>query len=504
MTEDLDVDAWELYDALEKIQSEEVEELKVNKIDLPKCVQRWQNVVGQFSLHNDYPAVMSYYVTLGQIVKDVVRIPVGRLSLDPRIQFCWIQTARSGKTTMFDFLSPVWENIFNLVNNHPTTLKKPRGPLYGVNEFNLQNPDAFTDQALLGTIKKDQPNPDWVRGEDNLDINGDPIPELIDLTINGALFGSGIIAFDEFEHSGIFKDTQHKQDTVMMFQKFMNRLDSDTHLIKKRLTDWGIDLVVDSQRSLWATTLPPQGLENVILTKGVFQRMWLYVREVPESLKQKMEEDYLDLMGTIVEDDDGASKFQDEFAEILYTNYKWCLKRLEETGDRRRIVEFSDDAKLRLKVIWRGMRKYMDGFPDHIYHALNTFLMNIINNMCVAAALSAVSEHSPKILPRHIEQARQLTDSSFDSITTWFSDRLAKSPKRMVEKNREKVVITCYKKCPMTNGWTSKTNVIGQYRKITQKSRQTFYRLWHDVEHMFETKRDENNKVMIRLKGNKK
>ena len=262
--------------------------------------------------------------------------------------------------------------------------------------------------------------------------------------------------------------------------------------------------VVDSQRSLWATTLPPQGLENVILTKGVFQRMWLYVREVPESLKQKMEEDYLDLMGTIVEDDDGASKFQDEFAEILYTNYKWCLKRLEETGDRRRIVEFSDDAKLRLKVIWRGMRKYMDGFPDHIYHALNTFLMNIINNMCVAAALSAVSEHSPKILPRHIEQARQLTDSSFDSITTWFSDRLAKSPKRMVEKNREKVVITCYKKCPMTNGWTSKTNVIGQYRKITQKSRQTFYRLWHDVEHMFETKRDENNKVMIRLKGNKK
>ena len=47
----------------------------------------------------------------------------------------------------------------------------------------------------------------------------------------------------------------------------------------------------------------------------------------------------------------------------------------EPINFRRKIVEFSPDAKKRLKVIWRGMRKYMDGFPDHIYHALNTFLI---------------------------------------------------------------------------------------------------------------------------------
>ena len=46
----------------------------------------------------------------------------------------------------------------------------------------------------------------------NLDVNDDLIPEFIDITVNGALFGSGIIAFDEFEHSGIFKESQHKQD----------------------------------------------------------------------------------------------------------------------------------------------------------------------------------------------------------------------------------------------------------------------------------------------------
>ena len=500
MAEDLEVDAWEMYDALEKVYT--AEEMKTLKVDMPPNVQRWVEVVGEFSLHNDYPATMSYFVTMGQILKDLIRIPVGRLSLDPRIQYCWIQTARSGKTTMFDFLSPVWKKTFELVNNHPTTLKKPRGPLTGVHEFNLQNPDAFTDQALLGTIKKNITNPDWIRGEDNLDINGDDIPELIDETINGALFGSGIIAFDEFEHSGIFKETQHKQDTVMMFQKFMNRLDSDSHLIKKRLTDWGIDLVVDSQRSLWATTLPPQGLENVILTKGVFQRMWLYVREVPESLKSKMEEDYLDLIGTIVEDDYGADKFQDEFAEMMYTSYRWAKYRLDKVGDKRRVVEFSPDGKMRLKVIWRGMRKYMDAFPEHIYAALNTFLMNTINNMCVAAALCAVSEQSPKITARHVEQARQLTDTSFDSITTWFSDRLSKAPKRMVEKSREKIIVDSYRGCSKKEGWTSKTNVINEYMKKTQKSKQTFYRQWETVVHMFETKRTSSNKVLVRLKRN--
>ena len=44
MPEDLEVDAWELYDALEKIQNDEMEELKVNKVDMPKCVKRWQEV----------------------------------------------------------------------------------------------------------------------------------------------------------------------------------------------------------------------------------------------------------------------------------------------------------------------------------------------------------------------------------------------------------------------------------------------------------------------------
>ena len=121
--------------------------------------------------------------------------------LDTRIHFCWIQTARTGKTTMFDFLQPTWLHLFDVVNDFPQTEQyrdiwnKQRGTLSGVDKFNIQNPDAFTDQALLGTIKIGQPNPDWVRGEENLDINGNPMPEEIDINIKSANLPDKMLKF---------------------------------------------------------------------------------------------------------------------------------------------------------------------------------------------------------------------------------------------------------------------------------------------------------------------
>ena len=505
---DKEVDEWEMYDALAKINDGgSLAIVRSKKTELPKDVIKWKDTVGQFSLYNEYPAVMSYYVSLGQMLKNMIRIPIGRMNLDPRIHFCWIQTARSGKTTMFDFLSPVWNKTFELINKHPTTTDNPSLPLIGVNEYTLNNPDSFTDQALLGTMKMNTPNPDYSRAEARQDDDYD-IPELIDITIYGSLHGSGIIAFDEFEHSGIFKETQHKQETIMLFQKFMNGLDSQSHFIRKRLTEWGKDLVVDSQRSLWATTLPPEGLERVILTKGVFQRMWLFVRDVPESLRLKMEEDYIGLIGVINDgdDEDGAASYQEEFSEMLYNTYKWVEQRLEEeNGDRRKVVTFTPDAQKRLKTVWLGMRKYMNSFDDNIYTALNTFLMNMINNICIAASLCAISERSKDITARHINQGRQLTDESFDSITSWFTDKLKKRPKRIADKSNEKMYIAAYNSTnPKVNvnkssGWVDKRLMIETFRKNEACGRNKFYRNWQSVQHLFEEVR--TNKTYIKLKG---
>jgi len=116
------LDEWAYYDAINELTKEAREAIELREVvSLPKIVLDWTEEVKQYSMFNDYPAQMSFFVILGQILKNDVRIRAAGAPLDPRIHFCWIQTARSGKTTMWDFLSPTWQRIFDLVNNFPIT-----------------------------------------------------------------------------------------------------------------------------------------------------------------------------------------------------------------------------------------------------------------------------------------------------------------------------------------------------------------------------------------------
>ena len=61
MPEDIDVDEWEFYEAIEKMaQGEAIKEIR-EKVELPPIVKRWVDVVSEFSLHNQYAATMAFY-----------------------------------------------------------------------------------------------------------------------------------------------------------------------------------------------------------------------------------------------------------------------------------------------------------------------------------------------------------------------------------------------------------------------------------------------------------
>lgn len=503
------LDEWAYYDAINELTKEAREAIELKEtVSLPKIVLDWTEEVKVYSMFNDYPAQMSFFVILGQILKNDVRIRAAGSPLDTRIHFCWIQTARSGKTTMWDFLSPTWQKTFDLINNFPITEEYERiwgrrqGPREDERKFDIRNPDAFTDQALIGKIRTGQPNDAYVEGGENIDEDGNRIPAEINIPLYGALHGSGIIAFDEFEHSGIFKEHKHKQDTVMMFQKFMNKLESDTHLIKKRLTDYSEDLVVDCQRSLWATTLPPQGIEMVILTKGVFQRMWLYIRDIPDSLKDRMEDMYLEkLYGDY--DDVGREKKVDEMAQKLYDIYIWVQERLKSGYKKVDVCPLSKDAWHRIKIEVKRMRTYTSGFQGVMKDALDSFRMNLINNITIASTLCAIAEKSPIVTAKHVEQGMLLSTKSYNSITDWFSDRL-KNKTSQKPSVKEGQIIGIYDAClkkTTTNlskdGWVQKTLLIKSYMDNTKKARATFYRIWNSTDHLFE-ERTFNRKVYIR------
>ena len=131
----------------------------------------------------------------------------------------------------------------------------------------------------------------------------------------------------------------------------------------------------------------------------------------------------------------------------------------------------------------------------------------MINNICIAAALCAVSERSKVITARHINQGRQLTDESFDSITTWFTDKLKKRPKRIADKSNERMYIEAYNttnpkvKVNGIAGWVDNRLMIESFRKINQCGRNKFYRHWQSVRHIFEEVR--TTQTYVKLKVNK-
>ena len=148
----------------------------------------------------------------------------------------------------------------------------------------------------------------------------------------------------------------------------------------------------------------------------------------------------------------------------------------------------------------------MADFNEQVYEALNTFLMNTINNICIAATLCAISERTHVVTARHVNQGRQLTDQSFDSITTWFSEKLKKKPRRIADKSKAKMFIEAFKSCKVkhkvkgTEGWVDKKVMIETFRKLNQCGRNKFYRDWDSVKHLFLEER--TNKTYVKLKVN--
>ena len=94
----------------------DAKEEDIEEIDLPTIVRNWEKVATSYSRYNNIPAVIGFYTLLGDLVKNMVEIPFGPTTTDTRIHFCWIQTARTGKTTLIMYvLNPVAKEIFKAI-----------------------------------------------------------------------------------------------------------------------------------------------------------------------------------------------------------------------------------------------------------------------------------------------------------------------------------------------------------------------------------------------------
>ena len=97
-------------------QVESIKEVEGDE-ELPVVVKEWVKEFGKVSRFNEYPSIISFFVLLGQILKDLVYIPYGATTEDTRIHGCWIQTSRSGKSVLNDYFLSIANMTFAMVND---------------------------------------------------------------------------------------------------------------------------------------------------------------------------------------------------------------------------------------------------------------------------------------------------------------------------------------------------------------------------------------------------
>ena len=188
-----------------------------NRSNLPKVVEAYVKSATEVSKYNEVPSAVSFYVLLGQICKDMVAIPSGRRIDDTRVHFIWMQTSGTGKSTLYDFFGPVSDLSFELINRKHKT------------NFDVFSIKDTTDAALVGSMGEE-----FVEETDD-EGNVRNIKQPVQ--IMGALEGAGLAAYDEFEYSGVFKQSQHKENVIMYLNTFMNSLHGENWIITKKLKD---------------------------------------------------------------------------------------------------------------------------------------------------------------------------------------------------------------------------------------------------------------------------
>jgi len=471
----------------EDYQVQEIDEMQESE-RLPRAVVEWTNTFGEISRYNEYPAILAYFCLLGQILKEMLVIPYGFTKEDSRFHVCWIQTARSGKSVLNDFLAQVTKETFRYIN---LAKNCPESDPY----FTTFDVVDYTDAALIGSVKT-------VRNE-HYGEEGHPTSDEkeVEVQVYGALEGSGLALFDEFESSGIFKKSSHKENVVTYFQKFMNTLTTDGYLIKKKLAH-GPELICDCQRSVWSTTYVPEHLTEVIASKGVLQRMFLYVREVPQYVLDDMRRELIRSLGTTKSRTMPVNKY----AKHMYALYNAVEERFNSIeGNKEGIISFSDGVIDSIELEYSNMVRFISKERDEVRKVVSLFETNSLIYIAKLAVLCTISEtpNRPEdekwiVFPRNVRQATWIVRQGYMSLASWMESSLKVKAKPITDLNLLPDYIESWNVCKNNEGWAYKTDMREYAMKQLKYKNNAFYNGFKKVQTKFETKKD-GKKVYLRL-----
>lgn len=457
---------------------------------LPRIVREFQSSAVEVSHYNDIPAGICFFNILGQIVKDFITIPNGRNHEDTRIHFCWVQTSGTGKSTMWNFVGPVAEKTFSMINSsnkHPPFVRNNL-PMNRI--FNTFGVTDYTDSVLIGGYDKE------MNDDDEVEFVRRP----------GVLEGNGLAHWDEFEYSGIFKQSQHKENSIVYLNTLMNSLAGESWIISKALTSFG-GMIMECfcERSVLAMTYPPNNLNDVMAEKGVLQRMLLYVWEVPEFIQHKMRLEQIEKAGTVEE----VNQPIDKYANAIFKIYELTQQRFNEVGgDPLKTMRYTEDFNQVLKLEYESMRMYLHNTrPDVAKIAGNftTRLMKILYKMSVLCSVASAPSIKNKdqqfvVTGHNVRQAATIVRQCYMTLVDWLERSLRAKRKSIAENSLESVFIDVYDKMKKDDeGFVNKTTLLTEVRTKAKKSRAQVYRHFDVIRHKFEEQKGSNNRTYVKL-----
>ena len=478
---------------------------------MPSLVEDWTKALVSVSKKNYVPATSCFFVILGQIVKDFVRIPRGENTEDSRIHFCWMQTSGSGKSTLWNFFGKVNEEVNQKINLFEGTNIIEEPNVYIQNRYDLFDIVDYTDAALIGFYEKVD-NPELA---DFMSLSYEDRAETVQPEKyiferrSGALEGNGLAHWDEFEYSGIFKQSQHKENSVVYMNTFMNTLEGDAWVITKKLKEGHI-MECQCQRSVWATTYIPRHLQKVITNNGVLQRMLIYVREVPEEEIDEMNLETIALSGKRINTEKDISKFSNALFR-LYTDIK--AEFIQNGSDPFSTIKYSDGFAEALVNEYKKMRDYIKTCHPEIRKVVRTFItrMNVqllkLSVLCCIANSPKVKDPTKKFLvtPTHVRQAYILTQQCYITLVEWLEQSL-QVKKSVLVQNKSGIFVEKYREMleegEGENEFISKPKLFDRVQQAGV-SRAQCYRDWKLAEKKFELD-TKGRSVFVKLKGEKK
>lgn len=446
------------------------------------AVQKYKPLSGyldhfrEVSIDNDIPGLISFFYVQGQIAAPFVRIPIRGSYIDPRVHMFWIQASRTGKSISWEFIGKLLDECGLRTAVHM----------------------AGSDAGLVGGHTQD---------EDGTETN------------QGLLDGQCALNFDEA--SMLLNPGKHSKDTVLYLQTACNPIGNNK--IEKFLKNGVIE--THSMASIWATTYPPKGVKEYVLTKGIFQRVLLYWREWTDAMRQRVSEKRMEgvFAEAVVHEMDNTElveyftklgkRLQNRILSLYDMNMtEWyALSREDREGVVRAVIrqmftkdETFDPAMLQVIDDYYSLLGDID---PKLREVVLSFIPAMENYTIIFAVHMAMMEEVWVVTGEHLDMAKDILYDLYQNLILWLEEEVEVGEKAAERRARDTYWRDSYTKAEKFDfddtrgaGWARKSEVLTAYGKAQNLSRNAQFRHFDKAKSMFNITR-EGPAVYVRIKA---